>query len=54
MLSPELYFTFQVKITPHVSGCSRPQDIAMFFKENLLRFQSNQPLESVLDLDKGY
>jgi phosphoglycerate dehydrogenase-like enzyme len=51
---PEVCFSLQVKITPHVSGISRPQNIAAFFKKNLHRFQSNQPLESVLDLDKGY
>lgn len=52
--SSSLWTMPQVKITPHISGCSRPQDVAMFFKENLVRFQSSQPLECVLDLDKGY
>ncbi|KAJ9582519.1 hypothetical protein L9F63_003133 [Diploptera punctata] len=52
--SSPLWSMPQVRITPHVSGCSRPQHIAEFFKENLLKFQAGEPLNNVLDFEKGY
>ncbi|XP_069703492.1 glyoxylate/hydroxypyruvate reductase A-like isoform X2 [Periplaneta americana] len=44
----------QVKITPHVSGMTRPQDVALFFKDNLFKYRANKPLDGILDFEKGY
>ena len=43
-----------VFITPHVSGPSSVPDVSRFFFENLQRYMAAQPLEGVVDRDRGY
>ena len=43
-----------VFITPHVSGPSSVPDVSRFFFENLQRYMATQPLEGVVDRDRGY
>ncbi|KAK7865560.1 hypothetical protein R5R35_010098 [Gryllus longicercus] len=44
----------KVDITPHVAGCTRPQDVASFFCINLARYIAEQPLLMPLDLERRY
>jgi glyoxylate/hydroxypyruvate reductase len=41
-------------VTPHVSGPSVPDDIARYFMANYERFLSGQPLQGMIDRDRGY
>lgn len=41
-------------ITPHVAAVSFPRDIAGIFLGNLERYQRGEPLEHVVDVDRGY
>ncbi|MCG8414076.1 MAG: D-2-hydroxyacid dehydrogenase [Pseudomonadales bacterium] len=41
-------------ITGHVAAVSRPEDIVELFKENYRLYQNNEPLNHVVDFDKGY
>jgi phosphoglycerate dehydrogenase-like enzyme len=41
-------------ITAHISASSWPADIARIFIRNYLRFQRGEPLEHLVDMDRGY
>jgi phosphoglycerate dehydrogenase-like enzyme len=41
-------------VTAHVSGRSRPRDIARIFVENYNRFQAGEPLHDPIDFEQGY
>ncbi|MCY4264828.1 MAG: D-2-hydroxyacid dehydrogenase [Gammaproteobacteria bacterium] len=41
-------------ITAHVAAESCPKDITRLFLHNYLQFQHNQPLDHVVDFEKGY
>jgi len=41
-------------ITAHISASSWPEDIARIFIRNYLRFQRGEPLEYLVDMDRGY
>ncbi len=43
-----------VRITPHISGLSLPEDIVEIFADNLKRFQQGRPLDSTVDINRGY
>lgn len=49
-----LWSTPNIYITPHVSGMSRPQDMAEQFSENYELYLKNEPIPTVLHLDRGY
>lgn len=46
--------SFQVLITPHISGISRPKDIAEQFAENLKFYEKKLPIPGTIDFSKGY
>ncbi|QIZ78641.1 D-2-hydroxyacid dehydrogenase [Ferrimonas lipolytica] len=41
-------------ITPHVAAASFPEQVVGQFVENLQRYQQQQPLQHLVDLNKGY
>jgi phosphoglycerate dehydrogenase-like enzyme len=43
-----------VFITPHIAATSFPRDIVPVFADNYRRFIDKQPLESVVDFERGY
>lgn len=43
-----------VYITPHQAAVSFPADIVKIFAKNYQHFQKNEPLEYLIDFDKGY
>ncbi|KAG5886206.1 hypothetical protein JTB14_012573 [Gonioctena quinquepunctata] len=43
-----------VVITPHVSGVSRPQDVAELMSENLKFYEQNLPIPGTVDFASGY
>ena len=43
-----------VYVTPHVSAMSFPEDIVEVFKQNYLRYLSNESLPHVVDFERGY
>ena len=44
----------QVSITPHISAVSFPVDVVQLFLTNLRRWKLDEPLEHVIDLERGY
>ena len=44
----------KVLITPHISAVTRPRDIVSVFVSNYAKFIRGQPLDYVIDWDKGY
>lgn len=44
----------KVIVTPHVSGPSVPADVARYFMANYERFCNGQPLQGVIDRERGY
>ncbi|POB10989.1 D-2-hydroxyacid dehydrogenase [Sulfobacillus sp. hq2] len=43
-----------VVVTPHISGPSVDEEVAAFFLRNLKRFLGGEPLEGVVDRERGY
>ncbi len=43
-----------VTVTPHISAHSFPQQVFALFADNYLRWQRGEPLESVVDMERGY
>jgi len=43
-----------VVITPHISGPSTPDEIALIFNDNLRRYLAGRPLRHVVDPRRGY
>jgi phosphoglycerate dehydrogenase-like enzyme len=41
-------------VTSHTAAWSRPADVARVFLDNLRRFREAEPLEGVIDLERGY
>jgi phosphoglycerate dehydrogenase-like enzyme len=41
-------------VTGHISGGSRPKDIAAIFRENYRRYCAGDPLEYLIDFERGY
>ena len=41
-------------VTGHVSGGSKPKDIAAIFRENYRRYCAGDPLEYLIDFERGY
>ena len=50
----KLWTVPQVTISPHISGVTRPEDVATFFAENYERFIKDEQLRNVLNLHDGY
>ncbi|XP_076241436.1 glyoxylate/hydroxypyruvate reductase A [Calliopsis andreniformis] len=44
----------QVTISPHMSGVTRPQDVARFFAENYKKFVKGENMLNVVNLQEGY
>jgi phosphoglycerate dehydrogenase-like enzyme len=43
-----------VWITPHVAGVGTPQALARDFAENYRRFRAGEPLQNLVDRERGY
>ncbi|MBN1857652.1 D-2-hydroxyacid dehydrogenase [Candidatus Bipolaricaulota bacterium] len=43
-----------VTITPHHAGLNIPEQISSFFLENLRRYEDGEPLQGVVDRQRGY
>lgn len=43
-----------ITVTPHLSGPSRPEEVAAYFAENLRRFEQGEPLRGAVDRERGY
>ncbi|XP_015588309.1 uncharacterized protein LOC107264501 isoform X2 [Cephus cinctus] len=52
--SSKLWSMPQVTISPHVSGVTRPQDVAKLFAENYARYVKGEELLNILDINRGY
>lgn len=55
-LPPEdpLWDTPHLYITQHSAGISSPKDVTQIFLENVVRYQSNSPLNFVVNMQLGY
>jgi phosphoglycerate dehydrogenase-like enzyme len=41
-------------VTGHIAAISRPRDIAEIFSENYRRYCNGEPLNYLVDFDRGY
>ncbi|XP_076624019.1 glyoxylate/hydroxypyruvate reductase A isoform X1 [Colletes latitarsis] len=50
----KLWLLPQVTISPHISGVTRPQDVARFFAENYQKFIKGETLLNTVNIQEGY